>query len=134
MSITLIEAEIMAEAAKVKALAIGVDMNIAIVDNGANIKLFRRMDNAFIGSADIAIKKARTASLFRQDTEQIGQLSQPGGPLYNIEQTNGGLVTFPGGVVIRNNQGAIIGAIGVSGGAIAEDHAVAVAGAAALPQ
>jgi uncharacterized protein GlcG (DUF336 family) len=132
MSITLLQAQQIAEAAREKAIAIGVAMNIAIVDEGANMKLFIRMDNAFLGSADIAIKKARTARLFDMNSGEVGKLSQPGGPLYNIEETNGGLVSFPGGVVIKDSSGKIVGAIGVSGGAVEQDQAVASTGAAAF--
>lgn len=132
MSITLSQAEKMIAAAKIKATAIGVDMNIAIVDDGANIKAFARMDNAITGSADIAIRKARTASLLRQESGNIGKQSQPGGPLYNIELTNGGLVTFPGGIPLKNSDGKVVGAIGVSGGEVEEDYAVASAGATAF--
>jgi len=63
---------------------------------------------------------------------EIGKLSQPGGPLYNIEHSNGGLISFPGGVLIKNAKGDIIGAIGVSGSTVENDHAVATAGAAAI--
>ena len=73
-------------------------MDIAVVDAGANLKAFVRMDNAWLGSIDIAIRKAKTARFFDMNTVQIGQLSQPGGPLYNIEHSNGGLISFPGGI------------------------------------
>ncbi len=132
MSITIIQAQKMAEAAKDKANEIGVAMNIAIVDEGANIKLFIRMDNALLGSGDIAIKKARTSSLLEMNSGDAGKQSQPGGPLYGIEETNGGLVTFPGGVVIKDRDGKLIGAIGVSGGAVGQDFEVAASGAAAF--
>ena len=59
------------------------------------------MDGSWLGSADIAIKKAKTAVFFQMNTEAIGSLSQPGGPLFNIEHSNNGLITFPGGVPIR---------------------------------
>ena len=62
---------------------------------------------------------------------EIGNLSQPGGALYNIEHSNGGLITFPGGVPIHGPGGAVIGAIGVSGSTVEDDHAVATAGAKA---
>ena len=62
----------------------------------------------------------------------IGALSQPGGPLYNIEHSNGGLISFPGGVLIKNKAGEIIGAIGVSGSSVENDDAVARAGASAI--
>ena len=52
--------------------------------------------------------------------------------MYNIEHSNGGLITFPGGVIIKNEVGETIGAIGVSGSLVENDHAVAVAGANAV--
>ena len=110
---------------------LGVKMNIAIVDAGTNLKAFARMDGAWLGSIDIAIKKACTARLFDMNTGEIGKLSQPGGSLYNIEHSNDGLITFPGGVPIKNSAGEIIGAIGVSGNTVENDHAVATAGAEA---
>ena len=66
------------------------------------------------------------------NTGDIGGLSQPGGALYNIEHSNGGLITFPGGVPLKNAAGDIIGAIGVSGSSVENDHAVAQAGADAV--
>jgi uncharacterized protein GlcG (DUF336 family) len=132
MSITLEQAEKLSEAAKEKARAIGVPMNIAIVDEGANLVSFHRMDNAWLGSIDISIKKAKTARFFDMSSGEIGKLSQPGGPLYNIEHSNGGLITFPGGVVLKNSDGKVVGAIGVSGGSVEQDHEVATAGAESL--
>ena len=107
-------------------------MDIAVVDSGVNLKAFARMDGAWLGSIDIAIKKAKTARFFNMDTGEIGKLSQPGGPLYNIEHSNGGLISFPGGIPIKNKDGNVIGAIGVSGSSVENDHAVAAAGAAAV--
>jgi uncharacterized protein GlcG (DUF336 family) len=90
------------------------------------------MDGAWLGSIDISIKKARTARFFDMNTGAIGELSQPGGPLFNIEHSNGGLITFPGGVPLHNNDGDVIGAVGVSGSTVEDDHAVAAAGAKAM--
>jgi uncharacterized protein GlcG (DUF336 family) len=129
--ITLAKANSIVAAALKKAEEIGTKMNIAVVDAGANLKAFARMDGAWLGSIDIAIRKARTARFFDMNTGQIGELSQPGGSLYGIEHSNGGLISFPGGVPLRNSAGAVIGAIGVSGSAVENDHAVAEAGAAA---
>jgi len=120
------------EAAREKAEEMGVKMDIAIVDAGANLKAFARMDEAWIGSIDIAIKKAKTARFFNMNTGAIGELSQPGGSLYNIEHSNGGLITFPGGVPLKNAEGDVIGAIGVSGSTVEDDHEVAMAGAEAM--
>ena len=132
MSITLEQAEKLSEAAKSKAKEIGVPMNIAIVDEGANLVSFHRMDNAWLGSIDISIKKAKTARFFDMNSGEIGKLSQPGQPLFGIEHSNGGLITFPGGVVLKGADDKIIGAIGVSGGTVEQDHEVASAGLAAL--
>lgn len=115
-----------------KAEELGCKMNIAVVDAGANLKAFARMENAWLGSIDISIKKAKTARFFDMPTGAIGNLSQPGGSLYNIEHSNGGLITFPGGVPLQNANGVVLGGIGVSGSTVENDHAVASAGAAAL--
>jgi len=114
-----------------KAKEINTKMNIAVVDAGGNLKAFVRMDGAWLGSIDIALQKARTARFFDMPTGELGKLSQPGGSLYNIEHSNGGLITFPGGVPIRDRDGMIIGAVGVSGSTVENDHAVAEAGAKA---
>lgn len=132
MNITLAQAEKAIAAAKQKSLAIDTKMNIAIVDAGANLVAFGRMDGAWLGSLDISIKKAKTARFFDMNTGIVGELSQPGGSLYNIEHSNNGLITFPGGVPIKNAAGEIIGAIGVSGSTVENDHTVAEAGAAAV--
>lgn len=116
-------------AAKKKAEESDVLVNIAVVDAGANLKAFIRMDESFLGSIDVAIKKAETARYFNSNTGDLGKLTQPGGIIYNIEHSNGGLITFPGGVPIKNKAGKIIGAIGVSGGTIEEDHDIAMTGA-----
>ena len=128
------QASAVVAAAVAKATQIGAKMNIAVVDAGANLKAFARMDGAWLGSIDISIRKARTARFFDMNTGEVGKLSQPGGSLYNIEHSNGGLITFPGGVPIRNAQGEVVGAIGVSGSFVENDHLVATAGAAAIGQ
>ena len=132
MNITLEQAEKIIAVAKEKSTEINTKMNIAIVDAGANLVAFVRMDGAWLGSLDISIKKAKTARYFDMDTGIIGELSQPGGPLYNIEHSNNGLITFPGGVLIKNEANEIIGAIGVSGSSVENDHAVAESGASVI--
>jgi uncharacterized protein GlcG (DUF336 family) len=130
--IGLDQAQTAVAAALKKAEEISTLMNVTVVDVGGNLKAFARMDGAWLGSIDISAKKARTARFFDMDSGAIGELSQPGGPLYNIEVSNGGLITFPGGVPLKNASGEIIGAIGVSGSTVENDHTVAVAGASAL--
>lgn len=130
--ITLERARTALDAAIRRAGKLGVKMNIAIVDAGANLKAFHRMDGAWLGSIDVSIKKARTARFFDMPTGELGKLSQPGKDLFGIEHSNGGLITFPGGVPLKDGTGAVIGAIGVSGGEVNQDHEVATAGADAL--
>ena len=130
--LSLEAAERVVAAAKKKAAEISTKMDIAVVDAGGNLKAFARMDGAWLGSIDIAQRKARTARWFDMNTGEIGKLSQPGGPLFGIEHSNGGLITFPGGVPLKNSKGEVVGAVGVSGSSVENDHAVAQAGAAAL--
>lgn len=129
MNITLEQAEAVIAAAKLKSVEIDTKMDICVVDAGANLVAFARMDGAWIGSIDISFKKAKTAAWFTMDTATLTPLVKPDAPLYNIEHSNGGLITFPGGVVIKNAEGTVIGAIGVSGSSVENDHIVAEAGA-----
>ncbi|MFY0689917.1 MAG: heme-binding protein [Cyclobacteriaceae bacterium] len=115
-----------------KAEAEGILINIAIVDAGANLKSFLRMDGAYLGSIDVAIKKARTARLFDTPTLDLGKITQPGADIYNIEHSNGGLITFPGGIPIKDKSGLVIGAIGISGGTIEQDQDIALAAVATI--
>ena len=130
--VSLQQAHAIIDAAARKSNEIGTKMNIAVVDAGGGLKAFVRQDGAWLGSIDISIKKARTARLFDMPTGEIGKLSQPGGPLYNIEHSNGGLITFPGGLPIKDADGTVIGAIGVSGSIVENDHKVAMAGLQAV--
>jgi uncharacterized protein GlcG (DUF336 family) len=132
VDITLEQAMSVLEAALVKAREQGTLMDIAVVDAGANLKAFVRMDDAYLGSIDLAIKKAKTSRFFNMTTAMLGTFAQPGQPLYHIEFSNGGVITFGGGVPIKNKAGIIIGAIGVSGNTVENDHDVAVAGAEVL--
>ena len=115
MHVTLEHAQIVLAAAQKRAAESDTRMCIAVVDSGANLKSFVRMDDAWVGSSDIAVKKAKTACFFGMPTGQIGQLSQPGGLLFGIEHSNEGLITFPGGLPIVDQASVLIGAIGVSG-------------------
>jgi len=130
--LTLEQAQAAVNAALARSQKLGTKMNIAIVDAGANLMAFAREDGAWLGSIDIAVKKAKTARFFDMPTGEIGKLSQPGGSLYNIEHSNTGLITFPGGIPLKNAEGEVVGAIGVSGSTVENDHTVADAGASTL--
>lgn len=132
MNVTLMQAEQIIAAAKQKANELKVPMNIAVVDRGGNLVAFVRMDNAWLGSKDIAIKKAKTANYFDMDSADLGKMSQPGEDLYGIELSNHGLISFGGGVLLKNSNDEILGAVGVSGGQVKQDQKVAEAGAEVL--
>ena len=132
MHVNLENAEKVLEAARKKSVELKTKMCIAVVDSGANLKAFVRMDDAWVGSIDIAIKKAKTACFFGMATGDLGQLSQPAKPLYGIEHSNDGLITFPGGLPIVDEDSVLVGAIGVSGSSVENDHEVAAAGVAVL--
>lgn len=123
-------ATLILQAALEKARSLGVLVNIAVVDAGPNLKAFSRMDGALLGTIDVAMRKARTAGLFEMESGTMGESSQPGAPWYGIERSNGGLITFPGGVPLKSPAGETIGAIGVSGSSVENDRSVALAGAA----
>ena len=130
--LSLTQAQVVLAASLAAAEEQGTLMDIAVVDAGGNLKAFARMDGAWLGSIDIATTKARTARFFDLPTEELGTRSQPGGPLYQIEVSNGGLITFPGGLPLHAADGTVIGAVGVSGSTVEHDRAVAEAGVAAV--
>jgi uncharacterized protein GlcG (DUF336 family) len=118
--------------ARREAEAIGVAMNIAVVDEGNNLVAFQRMDGAWLGSIDIAQGKAYTARAFNMPTKDLAPLCVPGESLYGIHASNGGrLIIFAGGIPLVRG-GEVVGAIGVSGGSVDQDQAVAEAGAEAF--
>src|SRR5258705_2602449 len=129
---TLSAGQAILEAARAKATQIGVPMNIAVVYEGNNLVAFARMDDAWLGSIDIAQSKAYTARAFDMPTKDLAPLAQPGAPLYGIEASNhGSLIVFAGGIPIVSD-GRGVGAIGVSGGRVEQDQEGAEAGGAAL--
>ena len=129
---TMEKAQRMIGAGIVKAKEIGQPMNIAVVDAGANLTAFARMDGAWLGSIDIAINKAFTAKAFDLSTLELGRNSQPGDQFFGINVSNHARVMiFAGGIPIKEN-GEIVGAVGVSGGSGAQDQAVAEAAIASF--
>ena len=132
MPLTTSQARAVIVAAEAKASAIGVAVIVAVVDAGVHLKAFTRMDDAVLGSIDVALKKARTSALFQASSEAVWEYCKPGAPAHALELTNEGLAPFAGGVLLRAVDGAVLGAVGVSGGAVAQDAEIAKAAAAAL--
>lgn len=117
-------------AAEAKASSLGVAVIVAVVDAGVHLKAFSRMDGAVLGSIDIALKKARTSALFEANSEAVWEYCKPGAPAHALEVTNDGLAPFGGGVPLRGAGGELLGAVGVSGGTVAQDSEIAQAAAA----
>ena len=129
--ITLNDAKEIIAAAEVKAIEIGQPMNIAVADAGGNLISHVRMDNAWIGSIDISIKKAYTSRAFDIATKDLATHSQSGDQFFGIHASNDGkIMIFAGGIPLKRD-GKVVGAIGVSGGSGEQDHSVAEAGAKA---
>lgn len=130
--LTLEDARTVIAAAEKKARELEQPMNIAVADAGGNLVAHVRMDEAWLGSIDISIKKAFTSRAFDVSTKELAKLSQSGSQFFGIHASNEGRVMiFAGGVPLKR-AGKVVGAIGVSGGSGDQDHAVAEAGAAAF--
>ncbi|WP_346316193.1 heme-binding protein [Chitinophaga sp. YIM B06452] len=127
MEISLQQAQQALQMAIMQADQLKVPVNIVVLDTAGFLKSFIRMDNALVGSIDIALQKAKTAMLFRMSSEAVGDFLKPTAGAYGLENTNGGLLGFAGGLPILQDD-MIIGYIGVSGGAIRQDAAIAAAG------
>ena len=130
--VSLEDARRVIAAAEKKADELGQPMNIAVADEGGNIVAHVRMDNAWIGSIDISMKKAYTSRAFDITTKDLAANSQSGQQFFGIHASNDGkIMIFAGGIPLKRG-GKVVGAVGVSGGAGDQDHAVAEAGAEAF--
>jgi uncharacterized protein GlcG (DUF336 family) len=127
------QAEVLIAAAQAHAAQLGVAVNVAVLDAGAHLKAFSRMDGAVLGSIDVAARKARTAVLFDCTSEAVWNYCKPGAPAHALELSNDGLAPFAGGIPLRGPDGQLLGAIGVSGGTVPQDLAIAEAAVAAFP-
>src|SRR6201985_2312213 len=130
--INLADARKIIAAAEKKAAEIKQPMNIAVADAGGNLVSHVRMDDAWLGSIDISIKKPYTSRAFNISTKDLATHSQSGGQFFGINASNDGkIMIFAGGIPLKRG-GKVVGSIGVSGGSGEQDHAVAEAGAAAF--
>lgn len=130
--VTSEQAQTLISSGEQRARELGVPVNITVLDAGAHLKAFSRMDGAVLGSIELSCSKARTAVLFSIPSEAVWEYCKPGAPAPGLERSNGGLATFAGGIPLFDAQGALIGAVGVSGGAVSQDLEIAQAAVAAL--
>src|SRR5882724_13242668 len=127
--ISLERAQAVIQAAMAEAKKRNWKMNIAVVDSGGNLVAFQRMDGAMLASIQIADHKARAAATFRRPTK----IFEDGIQLMHLNY----LLAFDGVIASRGGiqlieQGAIIGAIGCSGGTDSQDEIVSEAGASVI--
>lgn len=116
------------DAAERRADAINTPMVITVANSEGNLIAQHRMDDAWLASVDISRNKAYTAAALDMPTHDLAEPSQPGESLYGLQNTNEGrMVVFGGGYPLMQN-GEVVGAIGVSGGAVDQDMDVAKAG------
>ena len=132
MQITAEQADRVMKASIKKAGELGISVCVAVLDSGGHLKAFHRMDGAWLGVIDVAIKKAKPSALFEMETQIMDNYSKPGADAHGIDFSNGNLITFAGGIPLKSTGGQIIGSIGVSGGQVAQDYAVAQGGESAL--
>jgi uncharacterized protein GlcG (DUF336 family) len=126
--LTLNDARLVLEGAEARAKAIGVDMDVAVVDDGGHLLAFIRMDNARVTSIDVAISKAFTAACARRATHEYAAVAGAGGPAFGIQVSNQGRFMIVGGGLPIFVNGVIAGGIGCSSGSPEQDREVAQAG------
>jgi uncharacterized protein GlcG (DUF336 family) len=132
-SLDLADARRIIAAGERKAIEMGIPYNIAVVDAGGGLVAHVRMDGAWLGSVDISINKAWTARAFDMSTEDLAHISQSGQQGFGLNTTNDSrVVIFGGGIPIKLD-GAVIGAIGASGGSVEADIVVARAALTGFP-
>ena len=99
----------------------GALVSVAVVDAGGHLVHFSRMDGAEIAGPTLATDKAFTATAHRIATDDLTELTAPGGPLWGLQANGAGrYVVFGGGVPLCANEG-VVGAVGVSGGSVTQD-------------
>jgi uncharacterized protein GlcG (DUF336 family) len=131
-SVSLEDAQRVIQAGIAKAKEVGSPSNIAVVDAGGELLAFARMEDAWLGSIDIAINKAFTSRAFNIATKQLAGFAQPGEQFYGIHVSNHGRVMiFAGGLPLKSGN-KVVGGVGVSGGTGEQDQQIVEAAAAAL--
>ena len=124
--LTLDHAQRLVARGRAAAMAAGMNAVFAVMDKGANLVTFSRMDGAWLASNELAIAKARTAVMFQAPTEALNAPVQPGEPPLHFDHIhNGGLLLVGGGVPLFAADGGLIGGLGVSGGSPEQDAALA---------
>lgn len=115
------------EGAEAESEKIGVQMVISVLDDGGNLIATHRMDDAWLASVDIAQNKAWTSVALKMPTANLAEATVPNAELYGLNTTNQGRIVVFGGGFPLEKDGKVVGAVGVSGGAVSQDVQVAEA-------
>jgi uncharacterized protein GlcG (DUF336 family) len=132
MTLTLELAEKVVRAGREHASTLGVAACLVVCDAAGHLKAFGRMDRAWLGAVVVALRKAKTSVLFEAETQMLWEVCRPDAQAHGLESSNGGLITFAGGIPLRSATGELLGAVGVSGGQVVQDYAIAKAAVDAL--
>jgi len=119
--LSLENAQVLIEGAVEHANAIGVPMCIAIVDESGNLIAFNRMDGGKILSVGLSQDKAFTAAVSRRPTSYYNENAVPGNLTNGIQSAWGGRFSTVGGGIPVEDEGTIVGAVGISGGTPEQD-------------
>lgn len=126
--VTLDEAKELVAAAETKADEIDNPMIITVANDEGNLVAQHRMDDAWLASVSISRNKAYTAAALDMPTHELAEPSEPGNSLYGLQTTDDNRIVIFGGGYPLERDGEVVGAIGVSGGAVSQDREVAEAG------
>lgn len=121
--LSLNDAALLARFAAEEALSIGVPMVFSLADASGHQRYFFSMENALLISRQLAPEKAHTAVALKMPTLELAALIQPGAALYGLQHQNG--ICCIGGGLPCWSEGILLGGIGISGGTVEQDLAVA---------
>ncbi|MFI6106196.1 heme-binding protein [Streptomyces sp. NPDC051310] len=130
--LTTQDAETLLDTARRAAEAAGVTVAVSVLDAGGHLLAFRRDDRAVLIAGETSTRKAFTALQLNAPTAELVDAVQPGGPFHTLPTALDRPLLFIAGGVPIHRDGRLIGAIGVGGGAPAQDHEFASAAVQAL--
>jgi len=115
------------EAAEAKADEIDNPMVITVANSEGNLVAQHRMDGGWTASVSISRNKAYTSAALEMPTHELADASEPGNSLYGLQTTDDNRIVVFGGGYPLEADGDVVGAVGVSGGAVEQDREVAEA-------
>lgn len=130
--LTTDDADRLIAAARQAAVHAGATISVTVLDAGGHLLAFRRDDHAVLIAGETSTRKAYTALQLNAATADVVDAVKPDGPFHSLQTALDRPLLFIAGGVPLHRDGHLIGAIGVGGGAPAEDHQIATTAAAAI--